>query len=130
MSDNHPERVVDPVCGMSVDVEHAEAQGLTADHEGRRFAFCRSGCQRAFLEDPAAYAAAASTAHVAAVPWTGTASARALPVIDEGMRLWYDACSCCLSEAFPEVKSALDAERAAAAPEAGAVSTAASTPGT
>lgn len=130
MSDNHPERVVDPVCGMSVDVERAEAQGLTADYEGRRFAFCRAGCQRAFLEDPATYAAAASSAQVAAVPSTGTASARALPVIDEGMRLWYDACSCCLSEAFPEVKSALDAERAASVSAAEAGPAPASTPGT
>ena len=36
-----------------------------------------------------------------------------LPVIDEGMRRWYDSCSCCLSDAYPEVKAALDAERAA-----------------
>ena len=31
------------------------------------------------------------------------------------MRLWYESCSCCLSDAFPDVKAALDAERAAAA---------------
>ena len=35
----------------------------------------------------------------------------ALPVIDDGMRRWYESCSCCLSDAFPEVKAALDAER-------------------
>jgi hypothetical protein len=31
------------------------------------------------------------------------------------MRRWYESCSCCLSEAFPEIKAQLDAERAAAA---------------
>jgi hypothetical protein len=36
-------------------------------------------------------------------------------VIDEGMRRWYESCSCCLSDAYPEVKAALDAERAAQA---------------
>ena len=39
----------------------------------------------------------------------------ALPVIDEGMRRWYESCACCLSDAFPEIKAQLDAERAAAA---------------
>ena len=37
------------------------------------------------------------------------------PVIDEGMRRWYESCSCCLSDAYPEVKATLDAERAAKA---------------
>jgi len=36
-------------------------------------------------------------------------------VIDEGMRRWYESCSCCLSDAYPEIKARLDAERAAAA---------------
>ena len=34
------------------------------------------------------------------------------PVIDEGMRRWYESCSCCLSDAFPDITAALDAERA------------------
>lgn len=29
------------------------------------------------------------------------------------MRRWYENCSCCLSDAYPEIKAALDAERAA-----------------
>jgi hypothetical protein len=45
-----------------------------------------------------------SHSHAAAAPAGG-------PVIDEGMRRWYDSCSCCLSDAYPEVKAALDAER-------------------
>ena len=41
-------------------------------------------------------------------------------MIDEGMRRWYESCSCCLSDAFPEIKAALDAERAAKSePQAG-----------
>jgi hypothetical protein len=29
------------------------------------------------------------------------------------MRRWYESCSCCLSDAYPDIKAALDAERAA-----------------
>lgn len=111
MSGTHPERVIDPVCGMRVDVAAAEAEGLTFTHDGRTYAFCRQGCLDAFRADAARYAARAE----AAAPIASLAAAgSALPVIDEGMRRWYESCSCCLSDAFPEVKAALDAERAAA----------------
>ena len=108
MSGSRPERVLDPVCGMTVAVAQAEADGLTVEHGGRTYAFCRSGCLRAFQEEPAVYTAKADQAHAISAPQT-----KGLPVIDEGMRLWYESCSCCLSDAFPEVKAALDAERAA-----------------
>jgi P-type Cu+ transporter len=107
LSGSRPERVLDPLCGMSVDVAQAEADGLTVEHDGRTYAFCRSGCLRAFGEEPATYAANADRAHAISVP-----QAKGLPVIDQGMRLWYESCSCCLSDAFPDVKAALDAERA------------------
>lgn len=42
----------DPVCGMSVDPDHAAAR---AEHEGRTFYFCSEGCRRAFLADPGRY---------------------------------------------------------------------------
>lgn len=32
------------------------------------------------------------------------------PGIDKGFRAWYESCPCCLTEAHPEVKAALDAE--------------------
>ena len=104
-----PTKVIDPVCGMTVDVARAEENGLTLEHEGRTYAFCRSGCLRAFREEPHVYAAKAQAAAEAPKP-TG-----ALPVIDEGMRRWYESCSCCLGDTYPEIKAALDAERAAAA---------------
>ena len=110
MSGSHPERVLDPVCGMTVRVDAAEADGLTAEHEGKTFAFCRPGCRDAFLANPQMYVERAESAHAVAVP-----SAGPTPVIDEGMRRWYESCACCLSDAFPEVKAALDAERAAKA---------------
>ena len=110
MSGTRPERVLDPVCGMTVDVAKAEAAGLTTEHDGRTYAFCRSGCLRAFAEEPATYAAKAEQAHAITVP-----QAQGLPVIDEGMRRWYESCSCCLSDAYPDIKAALDAERAASA---------------
>jgi Cu+-exporting ATPase len=108
MSGSRPERVLDPVCGMTVDVATAEEAGLTLEHEGRTYAFCRSGCSRAFQQEPAVYAAKAEQAHAISVP-----PRKGLPVIDEGMRRWYESCSCCLSDAYPDVKAALDAERAA-----------------
>ena len=108
MSGSRPERVLDPVCGMTVDVAQAEADGLTVEHDSRTYAFCRSGCLRAFQEDPATYAAKAEQAHAITVP-----QAKGLPIIDEGMRRWYESCSCCLSDAYPDIKAALDAERKA-----------------
>ncbi len=110
MSGSRPERVLDPVCGMTVDVAKAEEAGLTLEHEGKTFAFCRPGCMRAFQEEPAIYAAKAERAHAITVPQSS-----GLPVIDEGMRRWYESCSCCLSDAYPDIKAALDAERAARA---------------
>jgi P-type Cu+ transporter len=103
--------VLDPVCGMTVNVTRAEEAGLTLEHAGRTYAFCRSGCRRAFEEEPATYVARAEAA-VTAQAVTATAG---LLVIDEGMRRWYESCSCCLSDAYPEIKAALDAERAAEA---------------
>jgi YHS domain-containing protein len=96
---------------MTVDVARAEAEGLTVEHAGRTYAFCRDGCRRSFLEDPAPYSAKADEG---LIPVTATTSGE-LAIIDEGMRRWYDSCSCCLSDAYPEIKAALDAERAAAA---------------
>jgi len=113
MNDPHPTRVIDPVCGMAVDVAGAEAAGLTLEYGGRTYAFCRAGCRRAFAEDPEPYAARAVAAAATAPPAAsevGRSSER--PVIDEGMRRWYESCPCCLSDAYPEIKAALDAERA------------------
>jgi YHS domain-containing protein len=93
---------------MTVDVANADAAGLTFEYEGRTYAFCRAGCLRAFREEPAAYAAKANQAHAVSVP-----QAKGRPLIDEGMRRWYESCSCCLSDAYPDIKAALDAERAA-----------------
>ncbi len=84
MSGSRPERVIDPVCGMTVETAGAEAESLTIEHEGRTYAFCRAGCLRTFREDPNAYAAKANIAQ----PGPAAALAGGLPVIDVGMRLW------------------------------------------
>jgi YHS domain-containing protein len=108
LSSDHSEgRDRDPVCGMSVRVDVAVDDGLVAQHAGHTYHFCRAACRDAFVASPTQYVT--SHAH-GAEPAPGAA-----PVIDEGMRRWYESCSCCLSDAFPEVKAALDAERAAKA---------------
>ncbi len=112
---DRPATVIDPVCGMTVEVARAEAEGRTLEHEGRIFAFCRPGCARAFQEEPEAYAAKATQAAVSAREQSaGSLGSTALPQIDEGMRRWYESCSCCLGDAYPEIKAQLDAERTAA----------------
>lgn len=109
MMTERPTSLIDPVCGMSVDVPAAETAGLLLEYEGRTWAFCRSGCRRAFLEGPEEYISRADRSAV------HPARSDDQPPIDQGMRLWYESCSCCLSEAFPEIKAQLDAERAAQA---------------
>ena len=113
MLTERPARLIDPVCGMTVDVARAERDGLLLEYEGRTYAFCGPGCRRSFVENPALYLARAEAA-VSIAP-TPASAGPGLLVIDEGMRRWYESCSCCLSEAYPEVKAQLDAERAAAA---------------
>ena len=43
----------DPVCGMDVDVN--KPRGGVWEHEGTRYYFCASGCNRAFQKDPEEY---------------------------------------------------------------------------
>ena len=101
------DRPRDPVCGMAVRVDAATEDGLVAEHDGHTYYFCRSACREAFTADPTRFI----TSHHDSPP-----VANGGPIeIDAGMRLWYESCSCCLSDAHPEVKAALDAEREARA---------------
>ena len=45
----------DPVCGMTVDIEQARANGLIAEHDGRAYVFCGKGCMLEFRDDPDQY---------------------------------------------------------------------------
>lgn len=112
-----PATVIDPVCGMRVNVASAERDGLTVELGGRIYAFCGAGCRGAFLEEPAAYSSRAEDLATmgAAGSAAGGAAVATLPQIDEGFRRWYENCACCLGDAFPEIRATLDAERAAAA---------------
>lgn len=104
MSGSAPERVIDPVCDMTVSVAEAAAKGLTLELEGRTYAFCAKRCLRDFAADPAKWIAKADATRPPAAP--GSA-----PIIDEGLRRWYASCRCCMHDAYPEVVAALDAER-------------------
>ena len=103
----------DPVCGMNVRIHVAIEDGLVADYEHHTYYFCRAGCRDEFVADPAVFIT--SHGHAAETAPAST------PPIDDGMRRWYESCSCCLSDAYPDVKVALDQERAAhAEPKVGA----------
>jgi Cu+-exporting ATPase len=43
----------DPVCGMQIDEQAAEA---TAEHRGRDYYFCSSECKEKFEQEPERYA--------------------------------------------------------------------------
>jgi YHS domain-containing protein len=46
---------IDPVCGMTVDIDKARTAGLTAEHDGQTYYFCGKGCMLEFADDPAKY---------------------------------------------------------------------------
>ena len=51
--------LLDPVCGMTVDREHARH---LAEHDGVVYAFCSMGCRTSFIREPGAYVAGSTTA--------------------------------------------------------------------
>jgi YHS domain-containing protein len=44
--------MVDPVCGMTVEPDEAEAAW---EHEGTTYYFCSVGCMERFRKDPGTY---------------------------------------------------------------------------
>jgi YHS domain-containing protein len=44
--------IQDPVCGMMVDEERAEEQGLSLLHNGQVYYFCSTACALQFEQDP------------------------------------------------------------------------------
>lgn len=50
------DKLIDPVCGMSVDAETAAA---SSERDGKRYYFCSEVCKQRFDRDPAAYLTAA-----------------------------------------------------------------------
>ena len=45
-------KALDPVCGMTVDIETATGKGLYYQHAGTDYYFCGKGCRIDFEEDP------------------------------------------------------------------------------
>jgi len=46
---------IDPLCGMSVDMNKAKALGRTAEYSGRTYYFCCEDCKQKFSKNPALY---------------------------------------------------------------------------
>jgi len=61
-------KVLDPVCGMSVD---PQASPHKAEHAGHAYAFCSAGCRTKFIAEPSRYLGGADRPHQAPAP-TGT----------------------------------------------------------
>ena len=55
-----PQSVIDPVCGMSVDPEHAEYRSF---QKGKTYYFCSAGCKETFDKDPIKYVSGPGTGH-------------------------------------------------------------------
>jgi YHS domain-containing protein len=108
-----PTKILDPVCDMIVNIAEARDQGLSMEMADREYAFCSHGCLTKFAKSPQAYIPKVE-AWLAADPHTqhhaSKTHADEVPVIDGGMRAWYASCRCCLSDAYPKVVEALDAE--------------------
>ena len=67
---HHSVSVIDPVCGMTVDPEKTLHH---ADHDGRAYHFCSTGCRTKFVADPAHYLSDAPRPEPEATPgaiWT------------------------------------------------------------
>lgn len=118
-------KILDPICDMIVDLAEARGEGLTLAYARREYGFCSAGCRQKFAKDPEAYipkvdawlaksANAHSDLHEGGAEHAHGASAAA-PVIDAGIRAWYESCRCCLSDAHPQIVEVLDRERAATA---------------
>jgi len=63
--DSHNTGAKDPVCGMVVDPATAKHR---ADHMGKAYYFCCTGCRTKFIADPARYLAPKTATAVASVP--------------------------------------------------------------
>ena len=50
---------IDPICGMSVNANHAEYRSL---QNGETYYFCSAGCKETFDKDPARYIARSKAA--------------------------------------------------------------------
>jgi YHS domain-containing protein len=109
-------KLLDPICDMIVDVAEARNQGLTIEMGEREYAFCSHGCLVKFAKSPQQYIpkieawVAAQRDDAPAGHTSAHGHGDELPTIDAGMRAWYESCRCCLSDAYPKVVEALDAE--------------------
>ena len=107
-------KLLDPICDMVVDIAEARDQGLTLEMPDREYAFCSPGCLTKFAKSPEQYKAKVTAwlEHPVDGHHSMETHGDALPTIDHGMREWYKSCRCCMSEAYPKVVEALDAEKA------------------
>ena len=54
----NPAEAKDPVCGMMVEISHAE---FTVEHNEKTYYFCCDGCQKSFQKNPGHYLGTSDT---------------------------------------------------------------------
>lgn len=54
--ESEEEIAIDPVCGVTVDLDQTREHALTTEYEGRDYAFCGPDCRRRFESLPTRYA--------------------------------------------------------------------------
>ncbi|HXY53487.1 MAG TPA: efflux RND transporter periplasmic adaptor subunit [Nitrospirota bacterium] len=54
----------DPVCGMKVERDQAEAAGRTSAYRGKNYYFCSDACKEKFAKDPGRYASKQEETHL------------------------------------------------------------------
>ena len=55
MQEAQSSTAIDPVCGMTVDIERATTDGRISEYNGMTWYFCGKGCQLEFHDDPDRY---------------------------------------------------------------------------
>ena len=48
-------QAIDPVCGMTVEIDQATPRDLQVDHAGVLYYFCGKGCKLEFVDAPDTY---------------------------------------------------------------------------
>jgi Cu+-exporting ATPase len=102
-ADTPSTKVRDPVCGMTVDPDHAAAW---ADHGGTRYYFCSAGCKTKFLAEPERYVVTTAAPPAPTAPPAPPGTIYTCPMHPQIVRDGPGTCPICGMALEPRVASA------------------------